>query len=59
MREDSKQLRAQEQKSLSQKSDIIADWFWHNNGSLRKICILIDQVEKSKFSIGQLQMNLE
>ncbi|MGD0443450.1 MAG: hypothetical protein ABSA39_05890 [Edaphobacter sp.] len=43
---------------LTGKSDIIADWFWHNSGTLKKTCILIDQTEEGKFGIGQLRMGL-
>jgi hypothetical protein len=43
---------------LTEKSDIIADWFWHNSGTLKKTCILIDQADDGKFGVGRLQMNL-
>jgi hypothetical protein len=43
-------------KELSEKSDIIADWFWYRGGSLKKTCILIDRVDESRFSVGELQM---
>lgn len=41
---------------LSQKADIIADWFWHNDGTLKKSCILIQRAENGKFGIGTLGM---
>jgi hypothetical protein len=41
---------------LSRKSDIIADWFWHNDGSLKKSCILIQRAGKGQFGIGTLGM---
>jgi hypothetical protein len=43
---------------VTEKSDIIADWFWHNSGTLKKTCILIDQTEEGKFGVGQLRMGL-
>ena len=43
---------------LTEKSEIIADWFWHNSGTLKKTCILIDQAEDGKFGIGRLQVSL-
>ena len=43
---------------VTEKSDIIADWFWHNSGTLKKACILIDQTEEGKFGVGQLRMGL-
>jgi hypothetical protein len=49
---------AQEQSSLSLKSEIIADWFWHNRGTLKKSCILIDNAGKM-FSVGKLRMEWE
>jgi hypothetical protein len=47
------------QKELTQKSDIIADWFWHKGGSLKKTCILIDRATKDQFSIGVLNIGQE
>lgn len=44
------------QKVLSDKSEIIADWFWHSSGSLKKACILIDRVSPGKFGVGKLNM---
>ena len=41
---------------LSRKSDTIADWFWHNDGSLKKSCILIQRAGKDQFGIGTLRM---
>ncbi len=46
----------QRQKPLSQKSEIIADWFWHRGGALRKQCILVNRVAKGMFSVGNLEM---
>jgi hypothetical protein len=43
-------------KELSDKSDIIADWFWYRLGSLKKICILIDRFDEDRYSVGELQM---
>jgi hypothetical protein len=43
-------------KELSEKSDIIADWFWYQGGSLKKTCILIDRVDEGRFSVGELHM---
>ncbi len=51
-------LSASNNQPLTEKSDIVADWFWHNSGTLKKTCILIDQAEDGKFSIGQLRMGL-
>ena len=45
-------------KELSDKSDVIADWFWHRSGSLKKICILIDVAAKGSFGLGELNMDL-
>ncbi len=47
------------QKPLTQKSDTIADWFWHSTGTLKKTCILIDRATEGNFSIGQLKMSWE
>lgn len=47
------------QKELTQKSNIIADWFWHSGGSLKKTCILIDRAAKKQFSIGVLDVGHE
>jgi len=43
-------------KELSHKSDIIADWFWYRDGSLKKTCILIDHVDEQTFSVGEIHM---
>ena len=44
-------------EELSLKSDVIADWFWHRSGPLKKICILISPAaKKGQFSIGELNM---
>ncbi len=48
-----------DQKFLSEKTEIIADWFWHSIGSLKKGCILIDRKGKGMFSIGHLGMGFE
>jgi hypothetical protein len=46
-------------KPLSQKSEIIADWFWHRGGTLKKTCILVDRADGGKFSVGKLEMGWE
>ncbi|HEY0758723.1 MAG TPA: hypothetical protein VGD59_05645 [Acidisarcina sp.] len=43
---------------LPDKSEIIADWFWHNAGTLKKMCVLIEQTQDGKFGIGRLQMSI-
>jgi hypothetical protein len=43
---------------LSNKSQVISDWFWHRSGSLKKTCILIDGAGKGKFGVGELRMEL-
>ena len=43
-------------KELSEKSEIIADWFWYRGGSLKKTCILIDRVDEARFDVGELHM---
>jgi hypothetical protein len=43
-------------KELSEKSEIIADWFWYRGGSLKKTRILIDRVGEGRFSVGELHM---
>lgn len=45
-----------EQRLLSQKSDIIADWFCHNRGSLKKVCVVIDKAGRNAFNVGKLQI---
>ncbi len=46
-------------EQLSVKSDVIADWFWHRSGPLKKICILISPAAaKGQFGIGELNMEL-
>jgi len=46
-------------EELSVKSDVIADWFWHRSGPLKKICILISPAAtKGQFGIGELSMEL-
>lgn len=47
------------QKQLTGKSDVIADWFWHNDGSLRKTCILINRSKEGRFGLGTLDMRLD
>ena len=37
------------QEVLTAKSDVIADWFWHNLGSLKKSCIVVDQKNKNQY----------
>jgi len=44
------------QPELSDKSEIIADWFGHSTGRLKKSCILIDRASEGKFGIGELHM---
>jgi len=44
------------QPELSDKSEIIADWFGHSTGRLKKSCILIDRASEGKFGIGELRM---
>jgi hypothetical protein len=51
-------LSVYDDQPLTDKSEIIADWFWHNAGTLKKTCILIDQAEDGKFRLGQLQMSV-
>jgi hypothetical protein len=47
-------------EDLSDKSHVIADWFWHRSGPLKKICILIDTAAgKGQFGIGELKMELQ
>ena len=41
---------------LSPKSDIIADWFCHNKGTLKKSCILVQRADTGRFGIGTLRM---
>ena len=48
-------LRVYFDQPLTAKSDIIADWFWHNSGTLKKTCILVNRAEDGKFGIWQLQ----
>jgi hypothetical protein len=44
---------------LSVKSEVIADWFWHRSGPLKKICIMISPAAtKRNFNIGELEMRL-
>lgn len=43
---------------LSAKSDIIADWFWHNEGTLRKTCILIQAAGEGQYGIGTLKSRM-
>jgi hypothetical protein len=46
-------------EELSVKSEVIADWFWHRSGPLKKICILISPAgTKGQFGIGELRMEL-
>ena len=46
-------------EQLSVKSEVIADWFWHTSGPLKKICILISPTAtKGQFGIGQLNSEL-
>jgi hypothetical protein len=55
-------LRSRRQNSefggdgLSNKSEVIADWFWHRSGSLKKACILIDRAGRQKYGVGELRM---
>ena len=43
-------------EALSDKSEVIADWFWHRSGPLKKICILIaPAATKGQFGIGELK----
>jgi len=46
---------AHRQGSLTEKSEIIADWFWHNNGTLKKCCIVFDRTTVGKVGIGKLK----
>jgi hypothetical protein len=39
---------------LSEKAKIIADWFWHPGGSLRKTSILIDRFAESRFTVMEM-----
>lgn len=45
-----------EDAPLSLKSQTISDWFWYRGGSLKKYCIIIDQVGKEQFGVGELEM---
>ena len=46
-------------EQLSAKSEVIADWFWHRSGPLKKICILFSPAAtKGQFGIGELKMGL-
>lgn len=47
-------LRMFQGKELSEKSALIADWFWHRGGPLRKTCILIDRAAGGEFGVGEL-----
>src|ERR1017187_4012380 len=38
---------------LSNKSQVISDWFWYRSGSLKKTCILIDRAGKGRFGVGE------
>jgi hypothetical protein len=42
-------------EALSGKSDRIADWFWHQWGSLKKTALLIDRAGEGTFGIGELR----
>jgi len=39
---------------LTEKGRIIADWFWHPSGSLRKMSILIDRFDESRFTVVEM-----
>jgi hypothetical protein len=55
------QIRPNEYRpeELSVKSEVIADWFWHRSGPLKKICILFSPAAtKGQFGIGELKMGL-
>ena len=43
---------------LTEKSEIISDWFWHHLGTLKKTCILIERAENGKYGVGRLDMQL-
>lgn len=43
---------------LTEKSEIISDWFWHNEGTLRKICILIQSSGDRQYGIGSLESRI-
>ncbi len=44
---------------LTVKSEVIADWFWHRSGLLKKTCILISPAAvKGQFGIGELNLEL-
>ena len=46
-------------EELSMKSEVIADWFWHRSGPLKKNCILISPTGTgAQFAIGELNMEL-
>jgi hypothetical protein len=46
-------------EEVSAKSEVIADWFCHRSGPLKKICILISPTDtKGQFAIGELNMEL-
>ncbi|MBI4572813.1 MAG: hypothetical protein HY713_05950 [candidate division NC10 bacterium] len=44
------------EKDLSDKSDVIVDWFWYHAGLLKKTCILIDRADEDRFGIGELRL---
>jgi hypothetical protein len=46
-------------EELSVKSEVIADWFWHRSGPLKKICMLVSPTAtKGRFGIGELNREL-
>ena len=51
-------LSVHDDQPLTDKSEMIADWFWHSAGTLKKTCILIDRAEDGKFGLGRLQMRV-
>jgi hypothetical protein len=55
-KDEARELKVFDGQTLSEKSDIIADWFWHCAGSLKKSCILIDRRNENTVFVGQINM---
>lgn len=49
-------LRCVAPAGLSKKGDIIADWFGHSEGTLKKTCILIDRLGHGASGVGRLHI---
>lgn len=44
---------------ISEKSDIIADWFWYPSSPLKRTAILIDRHDNKSFRVQKLTMDYE